>query len=71
MERKDVDSSMITSVGYDFDNSVLEIEFKSNGQVWRYVDVPESVWHEFDGSSSKGKFFLQNIKKQYAETQIG
>lgn len=34
MERNYIESSMITSMGYDFQQAVLEIEFKSNGQVW-------------------------------------
>jgi hypothetical protein len=35
MEREFVESSMITSVGFDSATSVLEVEFKSNGQIWQ------------------------------------
>lgn len=40
MERQYVESSMITSIGYDPDGAILEIEFKSNGNTWQYYDVP-------------------------------
>ena len=70
MNRDYVDSSMITSFGYDVDTSTLEIEFKSNGTVWQYFDVPESIYYEMK-SGSCGKFFHSNIKGQYAESQVG
>ncbi len=70
MERNYIESKMIVSIGYDFESSVLEIEFNS-GAVWQYYDFPESIWHEFENSDSKGKFFHREIKNQYTETQVG
>jgi len=70
MDRKNIDSSMIRGIGYDTDNSTLEIEFNS-GAVWQYFDFPESSWYEFDASDSKGKFFLRDIKNQYSESRVG
>lgn len=70
MEREYVDSSMIRGIGYDFDSSVLEIEF-NNGAVWQYYDFPESEWYEFESSDSKGKYFHREIKNQYSESQVG
>lgn len=67
MERQYVDSSMISSIGYDYLSSILEIEFK-NGIVWNYPNFPEYLWHEFEIADSKGKFFHLNIKKQYTPT---
>ena len=43
MERQYVDSTMISSIGYDSTTGTLEIEFKSNCQVWQYYDVPEYI----------------------------
>ncbi len=68
MEREYVESSMITSIGYD--NSILEIEFKSNGQVWQYFDVPEYVYHEMMAADSHGKYFHKNIKGHYMESRV-
>lgn len=70
MEREYVESSMITSFGFDPNVSTLEIEFK-RGVVWQYFDVPESVYYEMKAASSCGKFFHANIKGQYAESQVG
>lgn len=70
MERQNVDSSLATSVGYDTNASILEIEFKSTGAVWQYYDVPESVYYELINGSI-GRYFHSNIKGQYAESQVG
>ena len=70
MDRKNIDSSMIRGIGYDTDNSTLEIEFNS-GAVWQYFDFPESSWYEFDASDSKVKFVLIDIKNQYSESRVG
>ena len=64
MERQDVVSSMIKSIGYDKEASILEIEFDS-GVVWDYTEFPEYLWYEFESAESKGKFFHQNIKEQF------
>ena len=71
MNKEYVESSMITSIGYDSNCSTLEIEFKRSGAVWDYFDIPESLWYEFNGSDSKGKYFLRTIKNQYTESRVG
>jgi len=70
MDRREVSSSMICSIGFDFENSVVEIEFKS-GAIWNYYDFPASEWHQFDSAESHGKYFLSNIKGKYREIQVG
>ncbi|MBL4662083.1 MAG: KTSC domain-containing protein [Flavobacteriaceae bacterium] len=70
MDRKNIESSMIRSIGYDASTSVLEIEFNS-GPVWQYYDVPEAFWYEFEGTDSHGKFFHREIKGHFSETQVG
>ncbi len=70
MERKNIESSMIESIGYDANSSTLEVEFKS-GEVWQYFDFPEPLWYEFEASGSQGKFFHREIKKQYPESRVG
>jgi hypothetical protein len=70
MDRKNIESSMIRSIGHDANTSTLEIEFNS-GVVWQYYDFPESSWYEFDGAESQGKFFHANIKGQFTEAQVG
>ncbi len=70
MDRKYVDSSMITCIGYDNTNSILEVEFKSNQQIWQYFDVPEYIWYEFESAESVGKYFLANIKGHFQENRL-
>lgn len=69
MERKYVESSMISSIGFDFSSSTLEIEFR-DGAVWQYYDFPESMWYEFESSDSQGKYFHREIKDQYAGSRV-
>lgn len=70
MDRKYVDSTAITSIGYDSASSILEVEFKSSQQVWQYFDVPEYIWYEFESADSIGKYFTANIKGKYAESRV-
>lgn len=70
MERKSIESSMIRSIGFDSDNSVLEIEFNS-GAIWQYFDFPESEWLEFENAESQGKYFNREIVNQYPESRVG
>jgi hypothetical protein len=44
MEREFVNSSMISSIGYDYDMAILEVEFKNNHQIWHYFDVPSYIF---------------------------
>ena len=70
MEREFVDSSMIASIDYNRESAILEIEFKSNGQVWQYYSVPEEVYNGLKYSDSKGRYFHANIKNQYSESRV-
>ena len=61
MERCSVESSNLTSVGYDEDSFVLEVEFKK-GAVYRYLDVPVLVYEEMMESESIGRAFVKLVK---------
>jgi len=69
MDRIQVTSSDLRSVGYEEETQTLEIEFNS-GSVYRYANVPP---HEYEGlinASSKGKYFHANIKNAYSCTKL-
>jgi len=70
VEREYVESSMITSVGFDSESCTLEVEFKSNGQVWQYFDVPEPTYLEMKSAPSVGNFFHINILRKYRESRV-
>lgn len=70
MDRRNIESTMIRSIGHDSTTSTLEIEFNT-GVIWQYYDFSESAWHEFDGAESHGKYFHASIKGQFNETRVG
>ena len=60
MDRIPVQSKMLISVGYDPEVLTLEIEF-DNG-VYQYFGIPQSLYDELINTSSKGSYFLKNIR---------
>ncbi|RMH34563.1 MAG: KTSC domain-containing protein [Nitrospirae bacterium] len=69
MNRMPVSSSNIASIGYDERNLTLEIEFH-DGSIYQYFDVPETVYQEFMGADSKGRYLHQHIKNNYRYTRL-
>ncbi|MFS2188669.1 KTSC domain-containing protein [Mucilaginibacter sp. Mucisp84] len=70
MQRRTVQSSALSSVGYDPDARILELEFRENGGVWQYFGFPLSVYNKFIGSDSLGHFFVTRIKGKYPELKV-
>jgi hypothetical protein len=62
MERKPVESSQITSVGYDAKTKTLEVEFKADGSVYRYALVPAVMYKSLMEAKSIGGYFSMMIK---------
>jgi len=69
MKRKFVESSMFASIGYDKKRNVLELEF-NHGRIYQYYDVPQTIYKEIMGTSSKGRYFLANIEDCYEYARI-
>ena len=57
-------SVVIKSFDYDREKQVLMIEFK-NGSIYKYLDVPESVYKEMKETPSVGKYFNLNVKDKF------
>jgi len=70
MERKDVDSSNLRSVGYDKQKHILEIEFNNKG-VYHYFEVPFDIYEGLIGAESKGKYFWKNIRREFEYERVG
>ena len=64
MNRVDVQSSNIRSIGYDEKQEVLEIEFMI-GAVYEYKAVDVITFNDLMKSDSKGRFFAANIKHNF------
>jgi hypothetical protein len=69
MERTPVSSSNISSIGYDPDSEVLEVEF-TNGAVYSYSGVPPGEYEGFTNADSKGKYLHANIKGRYSYVKL-
>lgn len=69
MERAQVVSSNIISIGYDESASVLEIEFKG-GEVYEYFDVPAHVYQELMGAGSRGIYHNAHIRSKYRYQRV-
>ena len=69
MTRTPVDSSNITSIGYDEASNTFEIEFHS-GAVYQYFDVPLNVYQGIMAAGSKGQYFAQHIKGYYRYVKV-
>ncbi len=64
MEHTPVSSTTFSSVGYDAESQILEIEFNHDG-VYQYAGVPEWEYEGLMNSGSKGQYFNSNIKDKY------
>ncbi len=69
MDRIQVSSSNILSVGYDPSSALLEIEFLQGG-IYQYLAVPEHIYQELMGAPSKGQYFHQHIRNSFATMKI-
>lgn len=64
MNRDAVDFSMISSIGYDRDNELLEIEF-TNGKIYEYLKFPKEEYLALVSADSLGRYFNGHIKGAY------
>lgn len=62
MNRTNVTSSNIRSIGYDPSTQTLEVEFL-NGGIYQYSDVPQSTFDGLMAASSHGSYFDKYVKK--------
>jgi hypothetical protein len=67
--RQSVQSSAIANVGYSKRHHILEIEFL-NGAVYRYFDIPASVYRELMSAESKARFYDSNIRKHHRSALV-
>ena len=70
MTRNSVQSSNLSSVGYDSENQILEIEFKKSG-IYQFFKVQLNVYNGLMTASSLGEYFNAYIKNNFAYNKIG
>ena len=64
-----VESTAIAKVGYSKRRHILEIEFV-NGAVYRYLDVPITVYRDLISAESKARFYDSNIRRHYRSVLV-
>ena len=64
MNRVDVVSDVMSSVGYNPTTAVLEVEF-CNGSVYEYFDVPHNHYAALLAATSKGRFFNAHLRTAF------
>lgn len=69
MKREPVESSNISSIGYDAPTQTLEIEFHG-ARVYQYDQVPANIHAGFLSAASKGSYFASHIKGSFKFNRI-
>ena len=70
MNRTQISSSNLRSVGYDPTSAILEVEFRHGG-VYQYSEVPAARYAGLMSAYSHGRYFDQFIKGgRYSYRQI-
>jgi hypothetical protein len=69
IRREPVASSGIATVGYSKRLRALEIEFW-NGGIYRYLDVPPSLYRDLLAAESKARFYNQNIRHKFKSLHV-
>ncbi len=69
MEREEVESSNLVSVGYNKEDEILEIEFKG-GSIYQYFGVDKITYERFRSSDSLGSFVQKYLTKNFHYEKI-
>ncbi|AVP02534.1 MULTISPECIES: KTSC domain-containing protein [Enterobacter cloacae complex] len=69
MQRNNVSSSNISSIGYDAASETLEIEFL-NSSIYQYYGVPSFLYENLMKESSKGQFFNAYIRNAFPFSRV-
>ncbi len=62
MQRQEVTSSNVESIGYDQSTGTMEVAFK-NGSIYEYYAIPPNLHEELMSSPSIGTFLSTHVKK--------
>jgi len=64
-----VPSTAVAAVGYSKRLHALEIEFV-NGAIYRYLNVPISVYQSLISADSKARFYDENVRGKYRSVHV-
>jgi hypothetical protein len=69
IKREAISSSALAAAGYSKRRHILEVEFV-NGAVYRYLNVPPSVYRDLMSAVSKARYYDSNIKGNYTSFRL-
>jgi KTSC domain len=69
IRRAPIASTALATAGYSKRLHILEIEFW-NGAIYRYLDVPASVYRDLVSADSKAHYYDTNIKGNYRSLRL-
>lgn len=69
MQRTEVVSTSVASLGYDAATCTLEVEFRS-GAVYQYRRVPYIVARQLASAESIGAFFAKRVRSVYGYDRV-
>ena len=69
MEKSNVSSSNVRSIGFDNGTDTLEVEFQ-NGSIYQYYNFPEHLYERFLQAPSKGRFLYSYIRNAYPYSRV-
>jgi hypothetical protein len=67
--RQPVQSVALAKIGYSKRRHILEIEFV-NRAVYRYLDVPVTVYRDLMSADPKARFYDSNIRRHYRSVLV-
>ena len=74
MKRIAIKSSDLSSIGYDSELKILEVEFSGKtgpGRIYQYANIPENIYLELMRAPSIGSYFNTQIRDKYPSSKIG
>ena len=64
MEWREVKSSSMRRIGYEYHTHTMDIEFNS-GRIYRYNGVPPEIVNNLLNAGSKGEYFAAHVVGKY------
>lgn len=62
-------SSNVKGYGYDAETKTLGVQFKADGPIYTYADVPQKVADGLASAESKGSFFASSIRNNFKHSK--
>ena len=70
MDPVPVDSTLLLWVAYSLPEQRLRLKFRS-GEIYDYLQVPETIYQALVGAESKGRYFNHHIRDAFATQRLG